>query len=95
MTPLTSSDSGANHLCNYSHNHGGESTSQKNRKHELDLVVNATGSGGAGASGVQGSLPASRDKGVLVIPSFRKSVLLILRGKQHLLQKPVLLGLER
>lgn len=95
MTPLTRSDSGADHLCNYSHNHGGKSSSQKNRRHELDLVVNEAGSGGAGASGVCRHLSALQNRRAPTFPCFRKSTLFILREKQHLLQTHVFQGLER
>lgn len=92
MTPLTGSDIGADHLCNYSHDHGGKSSSQKNRKHELDLVENEAGSG---ASGVHGHLPALRNKRALTFLCLGGSMLFILREKQPLLHKHVLQGLER
>lgn len=51
---MTRSDSGGDQLCNYSNNHRGRSTSQKNGKRELDLVVREAGGGAAGAPGAPG-----------------------------------------
>lgn len=40
MTPLTESDSGADHLCNYRNSRqGGKGASPKHIKHEMDLIV--------------------------------------------------------
>lgn len=91
---MTRSDSGADHLCNYSNNHGGKSTSRKNRKHEPDLVANKVGAGAAGGPGSLGDWPPCRDEGHQ-LPLFRKRVPLILRHTQHWLQKRVLLGLDK
>lgn len=92
MTPLTRSDSGADHLCNYSHDHGGKSSSQKSRKHELDLVENEAGSG---VSGAHRHLPALQNKRASTFLCLWGSMLFILREKQPLLHKHVLQGLER
>lgn len=92
MTPLTRSDSAADHLCNYSHDHGGESSSPKNRKHELGLVEDAAG---IGASGVHRHLPALRKKRALPFLCFGGGMLFILREKQPLLHKHALQGFER
>lgn len=94
MTPLTRSDSGADHLCNYSSNHRGRSTSLKNRKHEPDLVVSKAGAGAAGAPGSLGDQLPCR-AGRRWLPLFRKRAPFILRHTQHLLQKHVFLGLEK
>lgn len=92
MTPLTRSDSGADHLCNYSHDHGGKSSSQKSRKHELDLVENEAGSG---TSGAHRHLPALQNKRASTFLCLWGSMLFILREEQPLLHKHVLQGLER